>query len=187
MKILNADALSIMFGLFVGFFIPSIAMLMTLTDPYITAIWQAFPLWVGIAQQFHLTLVRRRSSHTGAQSGYALTQLTYAISFVVSAVAHAVVFYPRLNTSNLAETDWVSLRHLYVPGPPLRKLNRSMEFLQWDMWLAFGSSMLAALWFGRSLMQVVLLAVWQIVASVVLGPGAALAAIYMWREAKLAR
>ncbi len=51
--------------------------------------------------------------------------------------------------------------------------------------MGVGCCLLGSLWFARSVSQVLGLAVWIVVGSVAVGPGAAFTAIALWREARL--
>lgn len=86
----------------------------------------------------------------------------------------------------LANSDWAGLRALFVPILEVPVERAQMNLLQWDFVFTFGSSYIAALWFSRSADQFILLAFWLVIGGVLLGPGAALTAVYMWREGKLA-
>jgi len=57
-----------------------------------------------------------------------------------------------------------------------------LEFLKWDTAITIGSMMLGTLWFARSATEFVLLVLWNAVVSVALGPSAAIAGVFLWRE-----
>ncbi|GLB35146.1 hypothetical protein LshimejAT787_0207110 [Lyophyllum shimeji] len=62
---------------------------------------------------------------------------------------------------------------------------RALNLLKWDLALGFGSSILATLWFASNLKQIIALFAWNVIATPVLGPGAALTGAALWREASL--
>ena len=45
-----------------------------------------------------------------------------------------------------------------------------------------GSSLLGTLWFAHNAKQTVLIALWNVIASVVVGPSAAVSGVLLWRE-----
>jgi hypothetical protein len=59
------------------------------------------------------------------------------------------------------------------------------DFLQWDGVFGFGSTLLATLWFAKNTSQFFGILLWNVIASVVVGPGAAIAAVALFREAQL--
>ncbi|KAJ6488520.1 hypothetical protein C8R47DRAFT_482572 [Mycena vitilis] len=169
---------AVAFGLLIGAGIPS-ALLLTLRDPHVTALWQLFPLWQFLAQGAHL-LVRpaRRSGVQPADAGWGWVQALYIGAFVLSSSMHV---------ATLAAAP--SLRAVFLPSiaprvgvaPELKAL----DLLQWDVIFAFGSTLLATLWFARTTRQLAGILLWNVVGSVVVGPGAAIAAVALWRESYL--
>jgi hypothetical protein len=177
----QASAESVLFGLVVGFALPTAAMAYTGAIQTI-AFWQAFPLWISVFQHLHLLF---RPSRTNSGSGHRTVQATYTIIFLVSTAMH-------LRTLSIYGFDVQRIADAFFPSlamPDAKKghtgLTSSVHFLQWDMVFIFGSTFLASLWFAESMVQGVLLTVWSALASVVLSPGAAVCGIFMWREAKL--
>jgi hypothetical protein len=45
-----------------------------------------------------------------------------------------------------------------------------------------GPSLLGTLWFARNAKQVVLITLWNVIVTVVVGPGAAVSGVLLWRE-----
>ncbi|KAG6854965.1 hypothetical protein C0991_009788 [Blastosporella zonata] len=177
--ITQAHAEAVIFGLLVGAAIPSVGMLV-LADPNVTAIWQPYPAYVSIAQLIHL-LIRPASKHS--TSGYKTIRLLYISMFILSSSIHIATIWPLI-----ADADTVLRVYLpsfVVPQHSTTVGHRVLHFLKWDLTFGFGSSLLATLWFARSLIGVFTLLAWNIVASVVLGPGAALAGAALWRESSL--
>ena len=62
---------------------------------------------------------------------------------------------------------------------------QQLDMLQWDGVFAFASTLLATLWFARNGRQAICLALWNVIGSVVVGPGAVIASVALWREAHL--
>jgi hypothetical protein len=61
----------------------------------------------------------------------------------------------------------------------------AMGFLKWDAVFGTGAIVLASLWFARNVKELFTLVVWYAVGIVFLGPGAALAGVFLWRESIL--
>jgi hypothetical protein len=180
-QIVQADAEAVLFGLVMGFFIPSFAMAYIAT-PQPIALWQAFPVLVSLFGGLH-HLFRPRSLH--GSSGYRTVQATYILTFIVSAVVH-------LRTLADYNFDPQTIITALIPSlaiPDAKKGHTSLtsiiHLLQWDAAFAFGSTFVASLWFVGSVMQGILLISWIVISTVVLGPGAAISGIFLWREARL--
>lgn len=60
-----------------------------------------------------------------------------------------------------------------------------LEFIKWDMILGVGSVILATFWMADSVLRLVGILVWYGVATIVLGPAAAIAGVLLWRERRL--
>jgi hypothetical protein len=50
------------------------------------------------------------------------------------------------------------------------------------LFFTFGSSLFGTLWFAGNAKQVALIALWDVIATVVVGPGAAVSGVLLWRE-----
>ncbi|KAJ7349127.1 hypothetical protein DFH08DRAFT_959311 [Mycena albidolilacea] len=173
----SAHAQAVSFSLLAGAVAPSVSLLM-LEDPYVTALWQLFPVWQLAAQAGHL-LVRPAKPGPGVPAnGFGWVQAFYVVTFVVGSSIHVGTLFAA-----------PSLRDVFLPSvaprigeaPELNVLN----LLQWDAVFAFGSTLLATVWFARTTSQALTIVLWNIVGSVVVGPGAAIAAVALWRESYL--
>ncbi|TFY73237.1 hypothetical protein EWM64_g10775 [Hericium alpestre] len=178
-KITRAHAEATLFALLIGFVVLT-GLMYALEDAVVTAIWQAFPLWMSVLQTCHL-LVRRPSRHP--ESGYRVTQLTYLLTFLLAAAGHVAVMYHLWG-------DVAAIKHYFTPviepsagATPLS--TATMQFLQWDGTFFFGATELATFWFAESLPQLVMILLWNVAATIAFGPGAAVAGVFMWREARL--
>jgi hypothetical protein len=175
-RIDQARAEATLFAVLAGFALPT-ALMFILQDPVVTAAWQIFPVWMWMAQAAHLFI--RPSSRYNA-SGYWAVQTTFIFTFITSAISHIAVMR--------AVKDLTLLRDLYIPpivppGPATTNLQRAVHMtLQWDNVFMLGSSLLGTLWFARNAKQVVLIALWNVIAAVVVGPGAAVSGVLLWRE-----
>jgi hypothetical protein len=175
-RIDQARAEAALFAVLGGFILPSVLML-TLQDPVVTAAWQFFPVWMWALQAVHL-LIRPSSRHH--TSGYWTVQATFIFTFITSAISHIAAIG--------ATQDLGLLRDLYVPpivppDPATTSLHLATHvFLQWDAVFALGSSLLGTLWFASDAKQATLIALWDVVATAVVGPGAAVSGVLLWRE-----
>lgn len=89
-RISESQAIASLFGLILGYIIPTVLMLtLGRSDLRFAGYWQLFPLFVFGAQRLYLLLGARRAS--AEHSGYAVVQLTYALAFVLAAVPHALI------------------------------------------------------------------------------------------------
>jgi len=179
-KIPQSQAEAIIFGLIAGAVIPSVAML-TMDDPKVTAIWQAYPVYVSIAQTAHL-LVRPASKH--AQSGFRTIQALYIALFILSSSIHIHNVWPILS-------DFDAIKSLLLPSltplPASHPMNQHLlQFLKWDVLLAYIATSLAMLWFARNLKQVLAIVLWYSVAIPIFGFGAAVMGVAIWRDGVLA-
>ena len=178
-RIDQARAEAALFAVLAGFALPT-ALMSILQDPVVTAAWQFFPAWMWVAQAAHL-FIRPSSRHN--TSGYWTVQATFIFTFIASAISHIAAIW--------AIKDLASLRDLYVPpivppDPATTNLQLATHvFLQWDAVFTMGSSLLGTLWFARNATQVVLIMLWNVIATVVVGPGAAVSGVLLWREGTL--
>jgi hypothetical protein len=179
-KIDQAKAEATLFAVLIGFALSS-ALLLTLEDPIVTALWQFFPAWMWVAQAGHLFIRPSSRFHT---SGYWTVQATFVFTFLLSAISHIAVIWP-------ARNDLALLKYLYVPPiTPLDPATINLPlathvFLQWDAIFTLGSSLLGTLWFASNAKQAALIALWNVIATVVVGPGAAVSGVLLWREWRL--
>ena len=154
--------------------------MLILQDPVVTAAWQFFPVWMWVAQATHLFI---RPSSRYNTSGYWTVQATFIFTLIVSAISHIAAIS--------AVKDLALLRDLYVPpivppDPATTNLQlASHVFFQWDAVFTMGSSLLGTLWFAHNAKQVVLITLWNVIATVVVGPGAAVSGVLLWREGAL--
>lgn len=179
-KINQANAEALLFALLVGFVVPTVSMFL-FEDATVTAIWQFFPIIMGFLGFAH-RLIRSPSRHT--ESGYSTVQAMYALVFVASAAVHIRYVWPLFT-----ETD--ALQHLFLPyvgsdDPALAPAVENIaEFFKWDFLLGVASTFVLLLSFAESLFQCIVITVWCIATTVVLGPGAAISSVLMWREEQL--
>jgi hypothetical protein len=180
-QIVQADAEGVLFGVVMGYFLPTFAMTYMAT-PGSIAFWQVFPVLMSLFGNLH-RLLRPRSLHSG--SGHRTVQATYVLMFITSSIFHLLA----LKNYNF---DPQTIRTHLIPSleiPDAKKghtaLTSIIHFLQWDAAFIFGSTFVATLWFARSIGQGVLLVIWIVISTALLGPGAAVSGIFLWREGKL--
>ncbi|KAH6918777.1 hypothetical protein BKA70DRAFT_1248232 [Coprinopsis sp. MPI-PUGE-AT-0042] len=187
-KISQAQAEAVLFGLVVGAAVPSYAMMCFKSDPHFAAIWQIYPIFMAVASGTHLLFRTLGQSKTNpespsAKSGRSLVQTSFMVYFVGSSLLHLAMVWPANGKAGLLE----GLKALLVPSlTPLAvdtpTALKTVEFLKWDYTLAVTSTMAATLWFARSFTELLAMIVWYAAGTVVEGPCAALAVVFLWRE-----
>ena len=183
-RIDQARAEATLFAVLAGYALPA-ALMLILQNPVVTAAWQIFPVWMWMARATYLFIrpSSRRSARYNTPSGYWAVQTTFIFAFIVSAISHIAVIR--------AANDLTLLRDLYVPpiappDPVTTTLQLAVHVtLQWDNVFTLGSCLLGTLWFARNAKQTVLIALWNAIATVVVGPGAAVSGVLLWRERAL--
>ncbi|KAJ7273123.1 hypothetical protein C8J57DRAFT_1128816 [Mycena rebaudengoi] len=176
-KISQAHAEAVIFGLVIGAAIPSICMIV-LQDPYVIVAWQLFPLWQFLAQSAHL-LARPHSAHP--ESGHISVRALYLGAFILASSIHIATLSKAGDLAGVKAIFLPSVVPLTSAAPNLQVL----DLFQWDAFFGFASTLLGMVWFATNRRQAVCIALWNIVGSVLVGPGAAIAAVALWREANL--
>lgn len=167
----QVQAEAIAFSFFFGSLVPTFAMVY-FDNIYATALWQAFPLWVSITERIYLYF-RKPTSTASGNNSYRIIQTLNFLVFVSASIVHLKMATSVWGTGDIREGSLGLLRK-GVSGLLIR-----------DITFGFGISLLATLWFGKNLKDVMLLAIWSVAGGAVLGPSAALAGTAMWREHKL--
>ncbi|KAF9532362.1 hypothetical protein CPB83DRAFT_807700 [Crepidotus variabilis] len=175
----QADVLALAFGLVVGAVVPSVSM-MVLDDPVVTALWQIYPAYVAIAQFIHLQ-VRPHTQHS--HSGYTALQVIYFATLLLSSSVHMSTIWPMLK-------DIESLKTLLIPtlGSLPSSANAAqfcLNFLKWDVTLAYLSTIIASFWSADSLQQGTIMAFWYVLSIPLLGFGASVMGVALWRNGLL--
>ncbi|KAH9048491.1 hypothetical protein EDB84DRAFT_192564 [Lactarius hengduanensis] len=179
-RIDQANAEAALFAVLIGFAVPT-ALLVTLQDPIVTVLWNLFPFWMWLAQRGHLFIRPSSRFHT---SGYWTVQATFIFTFISSAISHVSVIWP-------ARDNLVLLRSLYMPpisppDPTTTSLQLATHvFMQWNYVFTMVSGLIGALWFAGNVGQAAAIALWNVIATMVVGPGAAMSGVLIWREWKL--
>ncbi|KAI0030363.1 hypothetical protein K488DRAFT_54382 [Vararia minispora EC-137] len=176
----QAHADATFFALCAFFLLPS-ALMAILKDPVVTAIWQPFPIWMGLAWGMHILV--RPSSRYGA-SGRKMVYSTYIFTFALAAAGHSYAVWPLFG-------DHAEFAPHFIPGvatsaaSTLDSFDAAMNLLKWDMIFSFASSMLGSLWFADTVVEFFAIVGWTVLAAITLGPGAALSGTLLWREWRL--
>ncbi|KAG9318132.1 hypothetical protein JVU11DRAFT_200 [Chiua virens] len=166
--------------LLLGYVLPTTLMLY-LNNPRMTAIWQTFPLLFSLSIFVHKLI---RPPTQLVHSGHPTVQITLVFTLVVSALLHVVYVWPVL-------TDSVTLWTMFVPNmgirdPPVVSLaDGVLQFMRWDLIFSSGPVMLATLWMADSMHSLVGILVWYSLATIALGPAAAITGVFLWRERRL--
>lgn len=150
-------------------------------SPYSTAVWQFFPVWAAITQQLYL--LHHPSTKT-SPSGHNVIQAAYLVSMFASAYIHLATVVPLVS-------DLDALKELFLPvidvGSAASIEMGLKNLIKWDMILGMGALQLCTLWFARSTKECLTIVFFNVVGTVVLGPGGIFAGVMMWREARLGR
>jgi hypothetical protein len=128
----------------------------------------------------------RPPSRAGADadaSGKQIVQALYWFTCLVATWSHLTLLWP-------IRADLGAVRHAVFPrflgaDEKLTLADGARNFLQWDGVFIVLPALLATLWFARSGQELIFLALWNVSTSITMGPGAALATVYAWREATL--
>ncbi|KAH9079222.1 hypothetical protein EDB83DRAFT_2341471 [Lactarius deliciosus] len=173
-RIDQANAEATLFAVLIGFAVPT-ALLVALQDPVVTALWNFFPFWMWLAQRGHLFIRPSSRFHT---SGYWTVQATFIFTFISSAISHV--------SDNLVLLKSLYLPPISPPDPTTTSLRLATHvFLQWDYVFTMVSGLIGALWFASNVGQAAAIALWNVIATMVVGPGAAMSGVLIWREWKL--
>ncbi|KAJ4488393.1 hypothetical protein J3R30DRAFT_930285 [Lentinula aciculospora] len=170
----KAHAQAIIFGIFIGLIILSGCMII-LQDPYITAIWQVFPIVASVATILHLII---RPASLYPESGYKIIRGFYISSFILISSMHITL----LTSRGMEEMKVLMLPSINVLPTSTSIELHSLNLLQWDATFGLLSSLLGTLWFGRNVKEIFALLAWNLLASPLVGPGAAFSASALWRE-----
>ncbi|KAH6871121.1 hypothetical protein BKA70DRAFT_1356703 [Coprinopsis sp. MPI-PUGE-AT-0042] len=179
-KISQAQAEAVLFGLVVGAAVPFLRH---------DVLQERSPLRCHLANLSHLHGRRIRHSpplrtlgqsktnpeSPSAKSGRSLVQTSFMVYFVGSSLLHLAMRSP----GRIKGAPRPFTHPLAVDTPTALK---TVEFLKWDYTLAVTSTMAATLWFARSFTELLAMIVWYAAGTVVEGPCAALAVVFLWRE-----
>ena len=177
-KINQANAEALLFGLLLGYVLPTTLMLF-FVHPLVTATWQGFPLLFSLAIFVH-KVIRPPSRYV--QSGHPTVVATLLFTFLLSALLYVVYVWPVL-------TDSAVLRIMFVPvvdgfNPAATTLvGGVLQFIK--LILGLGSVILATFWMADSVLSLVGILAWHGVANIAFGPAAAIAGVFLWRERRL--
>lgn len=172
----QAEAEALVFGLIAGSVIPSVAMLM-LDDHLIIALWQFYPIYLAVAESVHLFF---RPSSRYPQSGFITLRVLFFAVFTLSSSIHISTIWPHIN-------DWIQLKALLLPSITPLSSNIAaafhyLDFLKWDITIGYSSTVLATLWFAENKKQLFAIAFWYTLAIPILGYGAAVTGVALWRN-----
>ncbi|CAA7267948.1 unnamed protein product [Cyclocybe aegerita] len=172
----QAEAEAIVFGIIVGAAIPSVAMLV-MDDPSIIALWQPYPAYVSVAQFLHL---RFRPSSKYSHSGFRTMQVLYLGCLLISSSVHVSTIWPLLG--NISQTKAFLIPSLSPLDHAADMRVHILEFLKWDILIAYSATALALLWFARSAMQLVGIIVWYMIGIPLFGFGATVMGVAIWKD-----
>ncbi|KAG8985266.1 hypothetical protein FRB94_005229 [Tulasnella sp. JGI-2019a] len=186
--ITGTAANGVLFALAFGY-APSVIAMYTLRRPRELALFQFMPVFVAALRFVYIGVAGRstnRLAPTKARviAGYSTTLRIFAILALITSYFHIqYVLLPVLSHPQpLAYLQELYIPSVSIPSPALTTARTAAHhFLQWDQILILGPTILAGLW-DFSLMKKVYLVLLAVPACVVLGPGAALAGVWAYRE-----
>ncbi|PFH45637.1 hypothetical protein AMATHDRAFT_158385 [Amanita thiersii Skay4041] len=175
---------AILFGIVMGAVVPSFGMLI-LNDAIVTGMWQVFPMLVSLFKSVHLAVrpPRVQAGAGGDTTGYGLLRVVYLLTAIVASSTHVATVWPRLVLSLTGNNEggWF--------GPDSVVGLLVLEFLQWDLTFTYAACIIASFWLVREVVNgvrgVVKVVLWYVLAVPVIGPGAAIAGVVIWREGRL--
>ncbi|KAG8993381.1 hypothetical protein FRB93_001994 [Tulasnella sp. JGI-2019a] len=178
----------VVFGLLFGY-APSVIAMYAISSPRALAVFQFFPLYVSALRYIYTSVLGRSHrqqplTKTETIKGYTVTLRTLAVVGIVSAYFHIqYILLPIISHS----TPLTHFKHLYVPSitspspATTTAITAVHHILQWDNILILGSMFLAGIWdFDLATKFKVIL--WSFGVGVALGPGAALAGVWAYRQ-----
>ncbi|GME30130.1 putative FAD binding domain protein [Neofusicoccum parvum] len=190
-------------ALCIGYILPTALMFLPYTDPSIhqtmVALWQPFPIYVA-ALTWGIASIIRHTNPTQPlhlemfeQKDLTPLQASYSFAFGVTALTHlASLFYIFASSSlSIAEVFF----NLPGPATPASAAAKSVfAFFKWDMVLCFAAALVYCLYSVFELRRVGYItteqaaraAVLTVAAQSVVGPGAAYAGVWAWREGVVA-
>jgi hypothetical protein len=183
-RVAHARAESMVVGLLLGYLLPTF-LLLKYNNPYVTLAWQFVPLWTFLAQRLWYWLhVNLLPPWVQNETGHKYLRVLYTLLFLSSAIPHALYVGPLVFKHGLHAHTYI--RALLLPSHltphPMSLSAGTLEFLKWDASLSFVSTIAGALWFVRDVTQLLKFAAWVVGATLLFGPGAAVAGIWFWRE-----
>lgn len=182
----------------VGYLIPTLVLFLPFSDPgfsitlVLIANWQPSPLYVsillvGLAQVFDNTGSANKGSKS-PESDLQYIKTMYAFSSFVAAVSH-ITLLCRWTQAQWSLVDIFIPRQSSLQGPVPELL---YYIFQMDYFNIFAAALVAALvvmldlrQLGRSQVNPLMAGISLILGTVLVGPGATMAAVWWWREDKL--
>lgn len=164
-----------------GFFCPTLAMIQ-INSPHSIAIWQVFPLWMGIIQTLYLTIRPKITT-----SGLNLATNLFWITCVYSILTHIYVIYKSGSTPSHMLSDlinwWPSVS---VPDPTTATPSSAIyHSLKWDLVLSYVALVLLGCYLMEDHIAATIYLVLSPVISLVLSPGVCMAILWIQRERAL--
>ncbi|KIJ53616.1 hypothetical protein M422DRAFT_25451 [Sphaerobolus stellatus SS14] len=171
------DAEAVFVATTFGYFLPSIGLLVY-PSVATNLLWQLFPL---IALLFSTLYRMWYLAVDDTRDGQNTILRLYETIFVISVVVH-------FNSIRNLDYHVHTLLQNWLPKLSLPRADGSppalmVDILQWDGAIIWTSMTLASLWFvGGSFLESLLIISWYIIGSILFSPGAAVSAIWWWRE-----
>ncbi|KAG8851391.1 hypothetical protein FRB96_009228 [Tulasnella sp. 330] len=182
-----AGSNGVLFGLLFGY-APSIIGMYALATPREFALFQFMPIYVGVLRYIYISITGSSNgkplTKNQTTEGYHATLRNFILLSIVSSFIHIrYVLLPIIShPTPMAYFEAFYVPSISIPSPAVTTAATAVHhFLQWDYILILGPTFLAGIW-DFDIIKKVQLTAWFIQASVVLGPGAALAGVWAYRE-----
>ena len=178
-----AQAEGLIFSLALGLVLPSVATVLQ-NDPFMTWVWQFFPVFVALARVVYVSLrpdSENRTKETVKPLRQNAIRAFYIACFLTASITHIYFVWPLLQRS-----DWkMQLVDFLVPLRPSAGAHPSRHahnFLKWDYALGYGSILVGLLWSAGNFGQVVTMLLWYTIAIPAFGAGGAVMGVLAWRD-----
>ena len=178
-----AQAEGLIFGLTLGLVVPSVATVLQ-NDPFMTWVWQFFPVFVALARVVYVSLrpdSENRTKETVKPLRQNAIRAFYIACFLTASITHIYFVRPLLQRS-----DWkMQLVDFLIPlrpSPGAHPSRHAHNFLKWDHALGYGSILVGLLWSAENFGQVVKILLWYAVAIPAFGAGGAVMGVLAWRD-----
>ncbi|KAG8836404.1 hypothetical protein FRC17_003314 [Serendipita sp. 399] len=162
-----------------GYLLP-LAIMVSTTDEYSILVWAQCAIISAIIQRLWLSI---RPATT--QGGLFAAQLGLLATLFISSFIHLTMmisYAPKVSVDSFIQwlPGWTTGNPRYLTTEAI-----VLQYLQWDFFFAFASTIVAGVFYADSWPELLLFAMATPMIIPALGPGTAVSALWMWREWKL--
>ncbi|GJJ12632.1 hypothetical protein Clacol_006875 [Clathrus columnatus] len=188
-RINAADAKAAITATILGFILPTIIFFIYPDSIWLNTLWQIFPLSTFIYNKLSYLIFAEEPNKpqriSGAGVGDSLIGQFYLAVFVLGTALHLQTW-----GLNLPGTTNDFIPHFITFLDPKKGHNFqhvSALFLHWDVVFIYAGALVAACWCGQTLVEGIQILGWFVLATPFIGPTAAFAGFYYWREQKISQ